>query len=1146
MLGPEYDSESKGLLDELLAVPSSESEGGGSLQRISAKRVAGRGPEAKTSKGFGKDMGMELGSLSGGKVEGPKAGVGSDMLELARQYKLKAKRAEDTARGLMRGTLGEPTLEQPTLMRGPLVKRRFQEGGEVLSSPEEQPVTEESSASKMLKRLVEPVREGAKGYFGFEPTEPLNPTEAYQTGQAMANMPGVGAPAALGIFIGRGARGWNKAANAVAKKMAKQGATPDEIWQQTGNFKAPDGKWRQEISDQAAQHRGQVSRGPAGMVFKHPELYENYPELRDILVRTNPYETKSALTAGGQPGAVIELGTAGGRTENARGMLHELQHDIQFREGFGLGGSELTAFTDPRAHEILKELRAKMAQPASLQEFARDAWKTDKITPKVKQSYQDYLGFRKTNAKNLDIEAQKTAARLYYERLLGEAESRAVEARQFLTPEERRLVLPSQSYKMDGGREIIPLEKLIIKRAEGGDVSRETSESRSYLDELNARDDPIRSGQPLQSRTRKRATPEQNEALNRAALQGVANMPYNLVGAPVDLLNMLLTPTGLGSEKPVMGSDWIKQKMTDVGVRPEPPTDPTQRALYSAADFASNFVNPAAPVRAAAKGAEKTGEAARMLAEDFQQYNQALGPAGASYVIKPKGGNWLDKTISEELKGLKRDRTAAESLEEMAKVYPPEVMARMSDETRAQVEQAIPRLKNEVALNSWIDRNLTNYIKKEMATPEDPVRALAEQGVTHLNPDQVRLGDFLLPYRVDEARRRMGVPEEGIARSPEAKAWEGLSDSAIQGYPASMYTRPLTQQESRQGLSSAVDDAPWLTKLDPNTPVYTYGGAWRDLGFDHLVDVLRDDLQSGRLRPEQLNKVSMEQAVRRTAEYDQEKAKEAARAALKDQENLPVVKQYDQGYRWLELHDKADAKKTEEALDYEGRVMGHCVGSYCPEVLEGKTQIFSLRDAKGEPHVTIEVRPVFRSSKAETDWFTSQPEHIQDEITTEALARYEQVKQGSRQAPAEERRGWGNALSEVIQKRMGPKPPPEVVQIKGKGNAAPKEAYLPFVQDFIKSGNWSVINDVRNAGLRRYTDVFNDAEQRKIEALNMSVPDHGWLTGDQIQELHNAIVPAGQRLKYDAYGNIVGENFAQGGPVNASTARAQLDRLMAA
>jgi hypothetical protein len=82
-----------------------------------------------------------------------------------------------------------------------IIKRA--EGGEVLSSPEEQPVTEESSASRMLKQLMEPVREGAKGYFGAEPADVLNPTEAYRTGQAMANMPAVGAVAGA---VGLGSR----------------------------------------------------------------------------------------------------------------------------------------------------------------------------------------------------------------------------------------------------------------------------------------------------------------------------------------------------------------------------------------------------------------------------------------------------------------------------------------------------------------------------------------------------------------------------------------------------------------------------------------------------------------------------------------------------------------------------------------------------------------------------------------------------------------------------------------------------------------------------------------------------------------------------------------------------------------------------
>jgi hypothetical protein len=50
----------------------------------------------------------------------------------------------------------------------------------------------------------------------------------------------------------------------------------------------------------------------------------------------------------------------------------------------------------------------------------------------------------------------------------------------------------------------------------------------------------------------------------------------------------------------------------------------------------------------------------------------------------------------------------------------------------------------------------------------------------------------------------------------------------------------------------------------------------------------------------------------------------------------------------------------------------------------------------------------------------------------------------------------------------------------------------------------------------------------------MHVPDHHWLTGKQIQELHNAIVPEGKRLKYDAYGNIIGDEakHADGGLVS--------------
>jgi hypothetical protein len=47
---------------------------------------------------------------------------------------------------------------------------------------------------------------------------------------------------------------------------------------------------------------------------------------------------------------------------------------------------------------------------------------------------------------------------------------------------------------------------------------------------------------------------------------------------------------------------------------------------------------------------------------------------------------------------------------------------------------------------------------------------------------------------------------------------------------------------------------------------------------------------------------------------------------------------------------------------------------------------------------------------------------------------------------------------------LGPMPE-SIVQIKGKQNAAPKKEYLPFVQDFVRSGEWSDVGDLRNTGL---------------------------------------------------------------------------------
>lgn len=44
-------------------------------------------------------------------------------------------------------------------------------------------------------------------------------------------------------------------------------------------------------------------------------------------------------------------------------------------------------------------------------------------------------------------------------------------------------------------------------------------------------------------------------------------------------------------------------------------------------------------------------------------------------------------------------------------------------------------------------------------------------------------------------------------------------------------------------------------------------------------------------------------------------------------------------------------------LAREGELMGHCVGGYCRAVEQEYSIIYSLRDSKNEPHVTIELEP---------------------------------------------------------------------------------------------------------------------------------------------------------------------------------------------
>jgi len=487
-------------------------------------------------------------------------------------------------------------------------------------------------------------------------------------------------------------------------------------------------------------------------------------------------------------------------------------------------------------------------------------------------------------------------------------------------------------------------------------------------------------------------------------------------------------------------------------------------------------------------------------------------------VIKMPGGNWIDDSVENALRNLKSE--VGPTLEQIQYVESRRGRVAAEEFRKNLLEQYAP----DVAINNWVDKQLTRYVKNQMATPDDPVRALAERGVSHVPRDDLIEAGRWVPDEIGAARRKAGFPELGMVEdrvgmygdmTPDQMAaggWETLSDTSIGVGTARQHTRPLTESEIRRGFKSNLDANPWLAKVPPETPIYTPEGILKfdDLGFKHIVDELRNATNPASglprellIKPESLQQLSMPQAVERVAKINKWRAEQKVKADLVMANNAATqtVKEYpEQGMKWVELRqpeitnlpeglsfqksptgttqvvdrfgtpltttgkDEAHAlrllskergyKSLEDALKYEGEQMRHCVGGYCPSVADGKTRIISLRDAKGEPHVTIELE-----AQRIQDFTAKTPDPSDPTRTLRDRIRIEKGEQGFEE--------YGGKLLQ----ELGIEPPPRIAQIKGKANEKPNDKYLPFVQDYVKSGKWSSVDDLHNADLYSTKDV---------------------------------------------------------------------------
>jgi hypothetical protein len=545
-------------------------------------------------------------------------------------------------------------------------------------------------------------------------------------------------------------------------------------------------------------------------------------------------------------------------------------------------------------------------------------------------------------------------------------------------------------------------------------------------------------------------------------------------------------------------------------------------------------------------------------------------------IVKPeKGGNWLTGSIEDAVRPLKVNRNPIDTNRPITqdagnaiRYDYPNIDEGYSEFFRGSKQHSMdyadgyykwmaenyPKEFKELSegktptdyLNRFVDKKITPYIKNELATPFDSVRKLAEEkGILHMplheNPAVVR--------DVKRMREQAGFPVEGVAQTPLGRQWETYADEAIGTKSAGMMIKQGESESAYDIAKMRLDRNPWLRNVDPSTNVYTPLTSEQitsHLKFDHVMDELRNAIspnsdlpQHLRLKPEALDKVTLPQAIERVAKINDWRTEQIEKAAAKSMENFPPIKEYKEGFKWHELKMPSNLENREEALDTldkalknEGELMGHCVGGYCQDVVNGSSRIFTLRDQKNKPHVTIEGTPGVERP-------ASVPPEVSQQFTKESIQEandagyklnspeYLNYVRGGEIQKAEK---WArdNAYETV-----------DITQIKGKSNGPVTDKYREMVRDFLNTQpNIGKVHDLD------YVDLIDmNNKKSAVSFLNDNYGgDFGVVNSSELYNKVKAANPNMDRFVHasdfsDLVNDVRGptpEGYKDGGGVSAS------------
>jgi hypothetical protein len=274
------------------------------------------------------------------------------------------------------------------------------------------------------------------------------------------------------MYVGPKAKGWNELQGKFTPRF-----DPDRP---RAEISDKNSKMREHLIDRFNERGGLV--GEAGGIFEHPELFKQYPHLKNLEVvlnkqksdlpehlskmvpGTGSYQSGEDRSAMGLFDLYPQITIDAVNPESARDVfLHEIQHAIQDKEDWARGGSpESASSMDKDTAFLVSQVQKEIEKAIELQKSGEFVYQDVPLSKIIQAGGANYDV--KNWASNIADKGDDAIKEFLldtpynrYQRLAGEVEARDTAARKNMSLEERMKNMP---YEGQG----IPLKDIIVKR----------------------------------------------------------------------------------------------------------------------------------------------------------------------------------------------------------------------------------------------------------------------------------------------------------------------------------------------------------------------------------------------------------------------------------------------------------------------------------------------------------------------------------------------------------------------------------------------------------------------------------------------------------------------------------------------------------